>query len=222
MTRTSARPKRSARSPTSGGSRGPLFFLATGGDPKREKRRPTLAPGATSRARRFPRLCGHGAPLACRRPVGRVGRGREHEPAAGRLGEHGSRRRRDHGRREGARLRVNLFLYLNADWDDAWGGHLELWDRELTRCEQRIAPLRNRLVIFASTDFSFHGHPTPLTCPPDRTRRSLAVYYYKPGGIGGRAPSEVNLTARRAGLTTLYRDAALSAGVCAQPALAGT
>lgn len=42
--------------------------------------------------------------------------------------------------------RVNAFLYLNPAWDsDAWHGDLELWDRSMTTCMQRIAPIANRL-----------------------------------------------------------------------------
>ena len=55
--------------------------------------------------------------------------------------------------------RVNVFLYLNPSWDSgAWGGHLELWSRDMRRCVQRIAPLSNRMTIFSTTDFSYHGH----------------------------------------------------------------
>jgi len=74
--------------------------------------------------------------------------------------------------------RVNVFLFLNHDWDDAWGGELELWNRPMTQCEARIAPVRNRLVVFSSTDYSYHGHADPLACPPHRSRRSIAMYYY--------------------------------------------
>jgi len=76
------------------------------------------------------------------------------------------------------RRRVNMFFFLNEDWREEYGGHLELWDRGVTRCEQRILPIFNRLVIFSSTDFSYHGHPHPLMAPPNRSRRSLAQYYY--------------------------------------------
>ena len=41
-----------------------------------------------------------------------------------------------------------------------------------------FAPIAGRCVIFATTDFSYHGHPLPLACPPDRSRRSIALYYY--------------------------------------------
>jgi hypothetical protein len=36
-------------------------------------------------------------------------------------------------------------------------------------------------VIFSTTDFSYHGHPEPLTCPEGMTRKSLALYYYSNG-----------------------------------------
>lgn len=74
--------------------------------------------------------------------------------------------------------RLNLLLYLNPDWSEEYGGHLELWDREMKRCAKRILPIFNRCVIFSTTSESYHGHPVPLSCPEGRTRRSLALYYY--------------------------------------------
>ena len=74
--------------------------------------------------------------------------------------------------------RLNLLLYLNREWDEAWGGHLELWNRDKTRCCRRIAPVFNRTVIFDTSNFSYHGHPEPLECPQDESRKSLALYYY--------------------------------------------
>jgi Rps23 Pro-64 3,4-dihydroxylase Tpa1-like proline 4-hydroxylase len=84
--------------------------------------------------------------------------------------------------------RLNLLLYLNKDWQEEYGGHLQLWDTEMTRCEQKILPIFNRCVVFSTTDFSYHGHPDPLTCPEDRTRKSLALYYYS----NGRPAEEVS------------------------------
>jgi hypothetical protein len=77
--------------------------------------------------------------------------------------------------------RLNVLVYLNEDWQDEYGGHFELWDRSVKQCLKKIAPLFNRLVVFTTTDISFHGHPDPLNCPPDRTRKSLALYYYTNG-----------------------------------------
>jgi len=93
--------------------------------------------------------------------------------------------------------RLNLLVYLNRDWQEEYGGHLELWDTEMSRAVRRVLPVFNRIVIFSTTDFSHHGHPTPLTCPPDRTRRSLALYYYS----NGRPAEEVKSGAH----STLFR-----------------
>jgi hypothetical protein len=77
--------------------------------------------------------------------------------------------------------RLNLLVYLNRDWREEYGGHLELWDRTMSRCERRILPVYNRTVVFNTTDTSYHGHPTPLACPPGMTRKSLSFYYYTNG-----------------------------------------
>ncbi len=76
------------------------------------------------------------------------------------------------------RRRLNLLIYLNEGWQPEWGGELELWDRAMHHCELRVAPLLGRAVVFNTDADSFHGHPDPLRCPPDRSRRSIATYYY--------------------------------------------
>lgn len=76
------------------------------------------------------------------------------------------------------RRRINLLLYLNADWDDAYGGELELWSRDVRTCEEKVAPQINRVVIFNTDRDAFHGHPEPLACPADVTRKSVALYYF--------------------------------------------
>jgi hypothetical protein len=77
--------------------------------------------------------------------------------------------------------RLNLLVYLNEDWREEYGGHIEFWDAEMKGCVERVLPVFNRTVVFNTTDFSYHGHPNPLTCPPDRTRRSVSLYYYTNG-----------------------------------------
>jgi len=74
--------------------------------------------------------------------------------------------------------RINLLIYLNEDWDDAYGGHLELWDRGMTACQKKVAPVLGRAVMFNTDLDSYHGHPDPLDCPPEISRRSIATYYY--------------------------------------------
>lgn len=84
---------------------------------------------------------------------------------------------------KGLRLdrRINVLIYLNKDWQEEYGGHFELWDREVKRAEKKILPIFNRCAIFSTTSVSFHGHPVPLACPPDRNRKSIATYYYSNG-----------------------------------------
>jgi Rps23 Pro-64 3,4-dihydroxylase Tpa1-like proline 4-hydroxylase len=77
--------------------------------------------------------------------------------------------------------RLNVLIYLNKNWHESYGGYLELWDQGMKSCEERILPVFNRMVVFSTTDFSYHGHPDPVTCPVDRCRRSIALYYYSNG-----------------------------------------
>lgn len=77
--------------------------------------------------------------------------------------------------------RLNILVYLNEDWYEEYGGHFELWDKEMKESKKKILPLFNRMALFSTTSTSYHGHPNPLTCPPDRTRKSLALYYYSNG-----------------------------------------
>ncbi|RMG84682.1 MAG: 2OG-Fe(II) oxygenase [Bacteroidetes bacterium] len=95
--------------------------------------------------------------------------------------------------------RINVLVYLNEDWKEEYGGHFELWETDMSKCALKIAPLFNRMAIFSTTDYSWHGHPDPLTCPPDRSRKSLALYYY----TNGRPDSEIS-PANRQRITTTF------------------
>lgn len=106
-------------------------------------------------------------------------------PRGGKLGVHADFNKHS---RFGLDRRLNALLYLNKDWREDYGGHLELWNRDVTRCEAKILPLCNRLAVFGTTDFTFHGHPNPLRCPEGMTRKSLALYYF----TNGRPPEEVS------------------------------
>ena len=74
--------------------------------------------------------------------------------------------------------RVNILLYLNEEWREEWGGELELWDKEMTAAQAKVQPAGNRMLIFTTSEDSFHGHPDALTCPEDVARRSMALYYF--------------------------------------------
>ena len=92
--------------------------------------------------------------------------------------------------------RLNLLLYLNKDWDRAWKGDIELWDARLDRPFFAAAPEANRVLLFETTETSYHGHPVPLAAPPGITRKSLAVYYYAdwPAGVAPRKHTGYQLT----------------------------
>ena len=87
------------------------------------------------------------------------------------------------------RRRVNLILYLNPEWNDEWGGAIELWERKMTRCAAKYPPRLNHALIFTTDERSLHGFPDPLTCPQGQSRKSLALYYYtvEPGKAAGHS-----------------------------------
>lgn len=74
--------------------------------------------------------------------------------------------------------RINLLVYLNKNWKTEYGGELEMWDKDMTVCVKKVEPLFNRAVIFNTTKIAYHGHPNPLKCPANTTRKSVALYYY--------------------------------------------
>ena len=78
--------------------------------------------------------------------------------------------------------RLNLIIYLNPEWQDGWGGSLEI-HTDPSSDENRIkliTPLFNRCVIFETTETSWHGF-SRITLPDARknlSRRSIALYFY--------------------------------------------
>ncbi|MEM8929569.1 MAG: 2OG-Fe(II) oxygenase [Acidobacteriota bacterium] len=82
----------------------------------------------------------------------------------------------------GLNRRLNLLLYLTPEWQDDYGGHLELWSwGDDKRPEAKILPKFNRCAIFSTSPWSYHGQPEPLTCPPELARQSVALYYFSNG-----------------------------------------
>jgi hypothetical protein len=73
--------------------------------------------------------------------------------------------------------RFNLLLYLNPSWEEQWGGHIQLRDKDVKNCRQAFAPALNRCVIFETSDISFHG-VIPVTAAAPFPRISFATYYY--------------------------------------------
>ncbi|HET6546510.1 MAG TPA: 2OG-Fe(II) oxygenase [Rhodanobacteraceae bacterium] len=78
--------------------------------------------------------------------------------------------------------RLNLIVYLNHEWDDAWGGSLELHSDPRAPDDRisTVTPLFNRCVIFETTESSWHGF-SRVAPPPGRanvSRKSIALYFY--------------------------------------------
>ncbi len=104
--------------------------------------------------------------------------------------------------------RLNVLIYLNENWEESFGGHFELWEKDMSASAVKIAPLFNRLALFSTTGDSWHGHPDPLTCPPDRSRRSLALYYY----TNGRPEEELDASSRNRITTTFTERSGVDSG----------
>jgi hypothetical protein len=73
--------------------------------------------------------------------------------------------------------RLNILVYFNEAWDPAWGGQIELWNRDVSECVHSYDPIFNRCIVFETNEISFHGVPE-VRCPPGVARRSFAAYYY--------------------------------------------
>lgn len=77
----------------------------------------------------------------------------------------------------GLERRCNMLIYLNEDWKPEYKGDLILYGADLQPA-QRIAPIKNRCVVFEASERSYHGNPEPLAPPPGRTRKAISMWYY--------------------------------------------
>ena len=79
--------------------------------------------------------------------------------------------------------RVNLLIYLNEEWDEAWGGAIELHSDPFNPRVDEVKsflPLFNRAVIFETNEYSWHGFRR-IELPPDKahlSRKSFSIYLY--------------------------------------------
>jgi len=89
----------------------------------------------------------------------------------------------NYDRATGRHRRLNLLVYLNPVWEEAWGGLIELHSDPWTPEQNHVrafAPIFNRAVIFATSERSWHGF-SAIRLPagaPTRSRKSLSVYLY--------------------------------------------
>jgi Rps23 Pro-64 3,4-dihydroxylase Tpa1-like proline 4-hydroxylase len=83
-------------------------------------------------------------------------------------------------RRQPLQRKLNVIIYLTPMYQESWGGHLGFWsdhNGEPGELVKEVAPLFNRVVIFDTTQMSWHGMSRKLKLPPAKYRRSVAVYY---------------------------------------------
>lgn len=78
--------------------------------------------------------------------------------------------------------KFNLIYYLTPDWEEQWGGNLELWshDDETNSPKECVKVLENkfnRVVLFDASQNSWHGFSKTISCPEDKYRKSIAMYY---------------------------------------------
>ncbi|GEM_PF-4267454 len=74
--------------------------------------------------------------------------------------------------------RLTLLLYLNEDWSDENGGHLEFWDMKNKVKTKEILPELGRLVIFDCKDL-VHSVAT-VKGEDGKIRRAITIWYYIP------------------------------------------
>lgn len=78
--------------------------------------------------------------------------------------------------------RLNLIVYLNHEWDEAWGGMFDFYRDPYADPSPavRVAPAFNRCVIFETNEYSWHGFDL-IHMPEEKqhiTRKSVALYFY--------------------------------------------
>lgn len=71
-----------------------------------------------------------------------------------------------------------VFITYLSDWQQDWGGELELWDCQGKQCVTKINPELGRSVLMLNGRQNYHGHPTPWNAPDGAARRSVANYYF--------------------------------------------
>lgn len=79
--------------------------------------------------------------------------------------------------------RINLLIYLNKEWEETWGGAIELHSNPHNPLVDEIAsflPQFNRAVIFETNEYSWHGFKR-IALPSDKqhlSRKSFSIYLY--------------------------------------------
>ena len=81
--------------------------------------------------------------------------------------------------------RLNLLLYLNEDWDEKWGGAIEIISNPLDFYNQDYSSqsyncIKNRCLIFETNEYSWHGFKK-INIPNEKagaSRKLISIYFY--------------------------------------------
>ena len=79
--------------------------------------------------------------------------------------------------------RLNALLYLNHEWEEDWGGCIELHRNPRTPENDesvKFLPMFNRMVIFETNEYSWHGF-RKIRIPPGHdnvSRKCISIYLY--------------------------------------------
>lgn len=80
--------------------------------------------------------------------------------------------------------KLNIIVYLNSNWEQEWGGALELWESDSdgnpSNKVTEVPPMFNTAFLFDTTQNSWHGLPDSdaIHAPDGQDRRSIALFYY--------------------------------------------
>ena len=70
--------------------------------------------------------------------------------------------------------RLNVLVYLNDDWEESYGGCLQLGDPY--KPAKTVVPGWGTTMVFTTDNRSIHGFPKPIV--EGKWRKSVALYYY--------------------------------------------
>lgn len=86
-------------------------------------------------------------------------------------------------RTTGYHRRINAIIYLNRQWEEEWGGCLDLhknpWEPDQD-WKKTIVPLANHCILFETNEYSWHGFE-PISIPEGediKSRKSFTIYMY--------------------------------------------
>lgn len=83
-----------------------------------------------------------------------------------------------------AHRRLNLLIYLNKNWDSAWGGDIEIHSNPRDPDTNEIRSYRvdfNRAILFETNEYSWHGFPKvnlPISEQDTNSRKCISIYLY--------------------------------------------